>query len=294
MWALRKILFPVDFSERSLCAARYVRALACHFHSEVELLHVVPPPAYGIASLEGGTAMLTEVWEEERRRAGQDLDGFAATALAEAGVRPLVLEGDPATTIVEEARGEGHDLIVMATHGYGQFRRFILGSVTAKVLHDADCPVLTGTHFVDGAAGEPKLPQVSVRQVVCAVDLSAHSEKVLHWAARLAEAFDARMFLVHALPALKEVEGDYYGSEWRADQAAGAREQLAKLLQGAGIHAQILVVGGEAPRAVCSQAAELGADLLVIGRSSESGLLGRLRTNAYAIIRGAECPVVSI
>ncbi len=35
----------------------------------------------------------------------------------------------------------------MPTHGYGPFRRFILGSVTAKVLHDADCPVWTGVHL---------------------------------------------------------------------------------------------------------------------------------------------------
>jgi len=55
-----------------------------------------------------------------------------------------------------------------------------------------------------------------------------------------------------------------------------------------------LVVAGDVPHTVCAQAEELGADVLVIGRSSESGLLGRLRTNAYAIIRGAHCPVVSV
>jgi hypothetical protein len=59
----------------------------------------------------------------------------------------VVLEGDPARQIVDYAHEEKVDLIVMPTHGYGPFRQFILGSITAKVLHDADCPVWTGVHL---------------------------------------------------------------------------------------------------------------------------------------------------
>jgi nucleotide-binding universal stress UspA family protein len=62
-------------------------------------------------------------------------------------VRQMLLEGDPAVAIVELARSEGMDLIIMPTHVYGRFRRLILGWTTAKLLHDADCAVLTGVHI---------------------------------------------------------------------------------------------------------------------------------------------------
>jgi nucleotide-binding universal stress UspA family protein len=182
----------------------------------------------------------------------------------------------------------------MATHGYGRFRRFIVGSVTAKVLHDADCPVWTGAHMPAVPAVEQASHQAPVKQVVCAVDLSAHSENVLDWAARLAGSFDARLLLIHAIPALAPAEEDYYQQDWREDLANGAKDQLDRLQQSVGTKAEQLVVAGDAPHTVCAQAEELGADVLVIGRSSESGMLGRLRTNAYAIIRGAHCPVVSV
>ena len=143
-------------------------------------------------------------------------------------------------------------------------------------------------------AAEQASQQTPIRQVVCAVDLSAHSENVLDWAARLARSFDARLFLIHAIPALVPAEEDYYQQAWREDLAIGGRDQLDRLQQSVGTKAEQLVVAGDVPHTVCAQVEELGADVLVIGRSSESGLLGRLRTNAYAIIRGAHCPVVSV
>src|ERR1035438_1854787 len=65
-----------------------------------------------------------------------------------------VVEGDPAGQIVDYARDHDIGLIVMATHGYGPFRRFLLGSVTAKVLHDAGCPVWTGPHLEEAPSYE--------------------------------------------------------------------------------------------------------------------------------------------
>src|SRR2546423_1288334 len=154
MWPPTKILFPIDFSERSISAARYVRTLGCRFRPQITLMHVLPSPTSGIASLETGPLMVEEAWEEQRRRAQRDVSEFAARELAPFRVHPVVLEGDPATAIVQKAHSERADLIVMATHGYGRFRRFILGSVTAKVLHDAAYPVWTGAHMPAAPASE--------------------------------------------------------------------------------------------------------------------------------------------
>ena len=61
-------------------------------------------------------------------------------------MRRLIYEGDPEAQIAAFTQAEDIQLIVMPTHGYGVFRRFLIGSGTSKVLHDVSCPVLTGVH----------------------------------------------------------------------------------------------------------------------------------------------------
>src|SRR5271157_5809315 len=163
MRSISKILLPVDFSERSTGAARYAQALARHFQAELIFLHVLTPPNYEFGALEIAGSMLEELYRNRAEQASRELAAFPA---AESGlnVRRMVLEGDPAERIVDLARDEGADIITMPTHGYGPFRRFILGSNTAKVLHDADCPVWTGIHMQEApAAGVP------IHSVLCAV-----------------------------------------------------------------------------------------------------------------------------
>ncbi len=61
-----------------------------------------------------------------------------------------------------------------------------------------------------------------------------------------------------------------------------------------GADADLLLISGEPAQKICDTAARLKADVLVIGRGSAAGVYGRLRTNAYAIIRQSPCPVVSV
>ena len=81
------------------------------------------------------------------------------------------------------------DLIVMGTHGFGGFRRMLLGSITAKVLHDARCPVFTSTHAESTPATLPPL-----RTILCAVDYGPQSEAVLRWADEFARSVGAQLF----------------------------------------------------------------------------------------------------
>jgi nucleotide-binding universal stress UspA family protein len=202
----------------------------------------------------------------------------------------VLVEGDPARKIVEYAHAERVNLIALPTHGYGPFRRFILGSVTAKVLHDADCPVLTGVHMERPASGEP----VRFRTIVCAVDLGPQSKKALCWASQMATEFGAKLAVVHAIPHIESKPGEYFDRELAAELARGGREELEKLTSEVGATAEIHVAGGDAPQVVCRAAQEFHGDLMVIGRGSAAGLFGRLRTNAYAIIRGSPCAVASV
>jgi nucleotide-binding universal stress UspA family protein len=290
MFPLARILLPLDFSDRCLGAARYAEALACHFQSEISLVHVVEPLRYDFASLEGGVTSCGDIMDNLRAEARVQLDTFTCERLGQARVKRVLLEGDPAISIVGYARDEHVDLVAMPTHGYGPFRRFILGSVTAKVLHDADCPVLTGVHMEQA----PALESIAFRRVVCAVDLGPQSRKALCWAVQMAKEFSARLALVHAVPRIESRPGEYFDRELVSDLSKSARQELERLNEDLDAGAEILVEGGDPPKAVCRTAERFSADLLVIARGSAAGVSGRLRTNAYAIIRGSPCAVVSV
>jgi nucleotide-binding universal stress UspA family protein len=290
MFPLTKILLPVDFSERCLGAARYAEALAAHFHAEITLLHVLEPIRYEFSTLEFGGTVMNDLVASRAVQAQKQLDGLLENELEGVRVARVLLDGDPAQKIVEYAHSERMNLIALPTHGYGPFRRFILGSVTAKVLHDADCPVWTGVHLEQA----PKVGAIAFRHIVCALDLGPQSRKALSAAAEMASEFKARLILVHAYPCIESRPGEYFDHDLETDLAKSAREELEKLRQEAGAEADLLVEGGDAPQVVCRAAQAHNADLLVIGRGSAAGLFGRLRTNAYAIIRQSPCPVVSV
>ena len=80
----------------------------------------------------------------------------------------------------------------------------------------------------------------------------------------------------------------------RSQVTAAVREEIEELQKRLNIDAPLHVESGEAARTVCDVAADLETDLLVIGRGSAAGVFGRLRANAYSIIRQGRCPVVSV
>jgi len=290
MPSLGKILLPVDFSGRCRGGTRYVQALATRFGSEITVLHVLTPPHYEFSALEVGAEVLDELRTAQTAQVNKDLEAHLAPELAGLNVRRVLLEGDPARKIVEYAHAEGADLILMPTHGYGPFRRFILGSVAARVLYDADCPVMTGVHLEEAPPPEP----ASFGRVLVAIDLGPQSARALGWAAWLASAMGGALTLVHVTASLEGRSGEYFDPDWRENLARLAREEIGKLTEQAGARPEVVIENGDAPGAICSFAQRLPADVLVIGRGSAAGMFGRLRTNAYAIIRQSPCPVVSV
>ncbi len=283
-----KILLPVDFSERSLAAGRYAGTLACHYQSEVTMLHVVPYQ-YPIGGFEAPVDLpqwQTQIVDEARRK----LDSFMSEEFRRMKVKRVVLEGDPALRIIELAGREGVNLIVMPTHGYGPFRRFMLGSVTAKVLHDADCAVLTSAHIEN----EPPPEAMAFRNVLCAVDFGPQSRAALDWAVQFAAEFNSRLHVVHVMPPLGQGATRYFDENMVADLDRSAKETVYQLLEGIGDRTEVVIQHGEVAKVVRAAAECVKADLVVIGRHSNPGVLGRLRADGYAIVRESPCPVVSV
>ena len=180
-------------------------------------------------------------------------------------------------------------MILMPTHSYGRFRRFLLGSVTAKVLHDADCPVWTGAHQLEKGPPTP-----AFRSVLCAVDGGEGCVPVIRWALDLARLFGASLQAVHAIPAVDETSDNPGEMELCRYAFERANRSLYHLLAEAKLDLKVALAGGEVARVVREYALRTQADLVVIGRGHTQRALGRLRTQAYSIIRNSPCPVLSI
>jgi nucleotide-binding universal stress UspA family protein len=285
-----RILVPTDFSPRCGGALQYAEALVAHFGSELLLLNVIPAPLpMYIWEPVGEIPPSPETQEKYRQYAMEKLLEFAPEVDGQP-VRRLLLEGDAAACIVRCAAVERADLIVMPTHGHGPFRRFLLGSVTAKVIHDTSCPVWTGPHMEQA----PDHKHFAVERVVCAVDLGPDSPRVLETAARLASEFRACLRLVHAIPASSaRTGGFYFDPDWRMDLIAESRERIERLRRDLAPNAEVAVETGDVAPAISDAARQFSAHLVVIGRGHSAGIAGRLHTHAYAILRDSPCPVLA-
>jgi len=291
MFMLKNVLFPVDFSNRCRGAARILEALHQCFQFEVTLAHVLPPPhfEYSMADLGGG--LIQEYTAARTEQVRKDLEYFLDEELKMFKLRRVLLEGDPARKLVEFANSHQMDLIVMPTHGYGGFRRFMLGSVTAKVLHDADCPVFTGVAMEDVLETEKP---IHIRKVGVALDLSPTSSKVLQWAADFTRACNVSLSVLHITPSVEGMSGEYFEPNWRERFAEEAGKTIEDLQQAAGTNAEVLFEAGDPGFQVSALARKHQLDMLIIGRGSTSGVFGRIRAHAYSIIRQAPCPVISV
>lgn len=287
MATIQNILFPVDFSSSCVAMAPFVKRSAAITSAKVTLLHVLEIAPSGF---ELWVRPLGEIEEDRRSIARAKFDSFLESEFSVGDNPRLLIAGDAGAGIAQVAREGGFDLIAMPTHA-GVFRRMLLGSTTAKVLNDADCPVFTTRH------AETIAPRPAEHRVwVCAVGLQADSQRVVRYASQASETFGAKLTLVHAvmasesgLPVQVDLEERVQARERRA-----ARQRIEELQRAVGSHAPVRIAVGPIKDALVEAARRLEADVIVIGRSPEPGAAGRLRDLTYAVVRDAPCPVLSV
>ncbi|MGD1068747.1 MAG: universal stress protein [Bryobacteraceae bacterium] len=280
---IKKILFPVDFSPSCLGAARHVEAFAGRFEAEIMLLHAVGMGEHNLA-------------EELFPRSQEQLSAYLTDELKYFTTERLCVLGNPANEIVAEARRWGPDLVMMPTHGLGPFRRFLIGSVTGKVLHDLDCPVWTSAH----SEAAPPLEQIHCRRILCALDLNQEetyerSRSILEWAAWLAGEEQGELGIVHATAPLPAgyLPGDLE-EELTQSVAQQAKKRVTILQEAVGTDARVIVGSGDTAKVIACAARDFQADLVVIGRHGVAGAGEYLRRHTYAILSESPCPVISV
>ncbi len=279
---ITQILFPYDFSAQCLSAVPSVHALATQLRAGVTLLSVAPlDAAVTPSSGQGDVAMRIRTLRSR-------LDQALCSEFADVPVERMAVAGDPGSCITDVAHARGVDLIMMPTHGLGLFRALVIGSATSKVLHDARCPVWTAAHVeAQGAGGLPKV-------IVCAVDRGLDGGALIQWAEDLSTRIGARLKVLHVVSPVTTDWPLEHELKLQEQAYQAARAEIVSLQAAVGVHAPLRVVVGDIVATVAECAREEEADLVLIGRGSLQGPLGRLRTHAYGIIQRSPCPVLSV
>jgi nucleotide-binding universal stress UspA family protein len=137
-----KILVPVDGSDisyRALDSSLFLSETE-RLGSKITAIHVIEKvPTVYIQSQK----ILDEILETHKNESQKILDECSSIATKKGiAINTTLLEGNPASTILEFSQMEKYEVIIIGSRGMGHFKELILGSVSSKILHHSLCPVL--------------------------------------------------------------------------------------------------------------------------------------------------------
>jgi nucleotide-binding universal stress UspA family protein len=138
----KQILVPIDFSDGSSRAVTQAVELASALGASIELFHSYQLPVFALpdSSVALSPTYVADLTDRAQKELNRHRDKLVSEGLS---VTTKLLEGNPADAIVERANTINALMIVIGTHGRSGFRRFLLGSVTERVVRTATVPVLT-------------------------------------------------------------------------------------------------------------------------------------------------------
>ncbi len=293
-----RILCPTDFSVFSAHALRHALALAHQFRARVKVVHVQNLPA-NIGGPEF-FSMRLPLPAEQREHAEVEMKRFVEPAVGSGvDVSTEIREGQPWREILTAAQELPADLVALGTHGRSGFERFLLGSVTEKLLALLPCPTLTVCHEERRTWETPGL----VKRILVATDFSPAATEAVALALSLAEKARSEVTLLHVIDALPDAsEHVHYAVPEIAPLRRALEEQATPRLQAAapdaltnGLRIRKQLATGRAPDVILTVAAEIRADLIVLGTRGH-GALGRFLFGSTSdrVVREATCPVVTV
>ena len=294
---IKKILVPVDFSEPSKQAVNYGLSLALQYNARLVLTHIVPSNVGMVYTF----PMESFAFEKEQSAYAKSMlpDLVPPEYRERVNLETVVKIGSVADELLGIVKNDKVDLVVMGTHGRKAFERFLLGSLTERMLRKMPVPILTVSHL-NPASELPAAGPVPLRNVLYATDLSDSAEVGLKFSLELARGAGAHLTVLHVLA----TEMIYWGAEggYLTKELETLREDAFKRLQLSipeqwceGVKVNPLMTEGDAYREILRVADEESSDLIVLnlqGRSLvERALLG---STAERVIRSAHVPVLSI
>lgn len=267
-----RIVLALDGSAGAETALRFVAAVPWPSATTLRALRVIEPlyDVFGLPTVDLGPAdAIVPAFDAVQAELADDVAGLIRAGLA---VEPHTVVGRPATVIVETARAEAADVIVMGSRGRGPMASMVLGSVSAEVVGHAPCPVVV--------ARRP-----TVDRVMIAIDGSDASDRIIDAVIRLG-CFARRSLEVVAVapspvpgPAIMLAGADGMPVAWFEEAVEAAREAMATAasaaaarLTDAGYEATWSVPLGDPASTIVDHAATSHADAVVVGTHGRTGL----------------------
>lgn len=276
------ILLPSDGSECARTATAHAAALADYYDATVHVLTVMEAP-------EGDVGV-----DEDREAARDRAVGPIVADLRSAGVETAssIAAGLPEEEILATIEAVGADLVAMGTHGRSGLRRHVLGSVTERVLRQADVPVLTVPETEEGAS------DTTYDDVLVPTDGSEGANAAAPTAIDLAGAFDATLHalsVVDTAPAASDIRASVFIEEFETVAEAAVTDLEAQATDAGLDRVQTAVVRGTPHEVIRSYVNSNDVDLVVMGTHGRSGLdrylLGSVAEN---VIRTSSVPVLAV
>lgn len=208
-------------------------------------------------------------------------------------IRPAhtVLSGRVDEAIARHADAIVADLILMPTRGCGLFGQLLFGSTTLDVLRIADRPLWVVKPKTVLSA-EP----VRCKRILCAVELGAEGELVLRYAARLADAYNAELLIVHAIPGISEamlIQCGLDGSGRIELLPGAARRRIGAMAAPLNVSYEVQAEIGDVAAIVRRFARQWRADVVVVGRGRRADRWQH-GANVGDIIARSPCPVITV
>ncbi|SEB42345.1 universal stress protein [Terriglobus roseus] len=278
---LKRVTVCTDFSEVSAPAVDEAYRLCLRHHAALSILFVLEHD--DLSEWPDAEKELALLGLQRRH----ELDLMAARlATPSVVVRPIFLDGNASTVLLQAIQGESPDLVVVGTHGRRGIDRLLLGSTAEAIVRSAECPVMTvgpgALRAHDHAAGP----------IVCATDFHDGAEESVAYAAFLSEQHQVPLHCIHVLPMSSIATKNHI-------VATIMETALVDLQMSSGKNAfqpsSRAVFGREVSRAVVEYAREVHASAIVLSvtrRTSLSSHLPLRRTSRMLIL--ANCPVFTL
>lgn len=292
-----RILCATDFSTYSNHALPYGIALSREYGAKLLVCHVVDLTYVGMYDMSGSVFQKTEeeiasyaLGEINRLLGDQPIDW-----------EPILPKGSPADQIAQAADEHDVDLVIAATHGRSGLPRFVLGSVTERLLRTLRCPLLA-VHNPEHEFVAPAGEQIKLAKILVGCDFSPNSSSALHYARSLAQEFESELHLMHVLePSVYQnlsKQTESLAEELQHALYDGLQQRLSELVpeeEYSWCEVRTALGVGRPHEELIHYVEERDIDLIVLGIRGH-GLVEKLLVGSTTdrVLRKAPCPVLSV
>jgi nucleotide-binding universal stress UspA family protein len=301
MYPFRNILFPTDFSLHAHAALKYAAAFAREGRGRVLLLNVQDArvPANLLTLPEHVFHDQDNNWLLQLRSQAKEL--LADPLLKGVEAESVFREGDTAKQVAQAAAGHEIDLITVATRDRSRLSRAFGGSIAEEIVAESPCPVLTTRppqhDFVEHRSGHT---QIRLNRVLLATNFRPSSAAATQLATSIANQLGAELHAVYVI-------GDYFeqisvmfpegGLAALTRFRSHVQERMAHLSRASGLASSTHIVEGRPYQEIVKLAAQIEADLIVLGTAVHGSLFGSnqvLGSEIERVIRHSPCPVLCV